>query len=303
MKRIIFLMLALASLSSARAQGVTIDSSDGNNDLNLWIAAGVTKKLARQWSVDLGGELRLADNVSSVGRFSLGAMVNYKPVNLLRLSAGYEFIDSHSAAKNKADYNSEGGWNGLNYKQTDAFWRPRHRIKAEVSAEAPKLWKCIRISGRVRYQFTYSGALSVPRQSFKFYSSDQAPEDAYDELDDEGRIIHHDAVPGHFRGDLKPGYPVSDPKEYAVTKDHCLRSRIKVAYERKRCAWSPYVGFEFFNDLGSSMTLDKTRLSVGCDYQLTKHHELGLAYLLTTEYDGAAKSRIHAINLGYNYKF
>lgn len=51
---------------------------------------------------------------------------------------------------------------------------------------------------------------------------------------------------------------------------HYLRSRIKADYNIRNCPLTPYVSFEWSNNLSNDLVLDKTRLTVGGDWKLSK---------------------------------
>ena len=51
------------------------------------------------------------------------------------------------------------------------------------------------------------------------------------------------------------------------------------------------------------MRLDKIRASIGVEYALTKQHKLGIGYVFNHEDDDDGNENIHAINVGYKFKF
>ena len=84
---------------------------------------------------------------------------------------------------------------------------------------------------------------------------------------------------------------------------HTLRSRLTIEYDKKGWDWTPYIYVEAFNDLTNRMRLDKIRASIGVEYALTKQHKLGIGYVFNHEDDDDGNENIHAINVGYKFKF
>ena len=290
MRKYIFILLALLPASLFAQNEVGSDGNAGDNDFGIWFEAGATKKLSKQWSLGVETELRLADNVRQVSRFTLGGTVDFKPLNWLRLSTGYSWIYGHTFEKRKNTWDEDDPQTLKNYKITPGYWHSKHRIKVEAAFQFPKLWNCIRISLRERYQYTWRSEFTTDRWKY--------------------RVFKHDTSIGgvdYKKGDLKPSTPDDpnpslDPKVNECESTHYLRSRVKVQLDKKRCPWSPFVSYELYNDLGSGFRVGKTRLSAGTGYSITKQHEVGLAYIFSTEYDDVT-DHAHIISLSYGFKF
>lgn len=80
-----------------------------------------------------------------------------------------------------------------------------------------------------------------------------------------------------------------------------LRSRLQADWSRKKCPFNPYASVELFNN----WVLDKTRLTLGCDYKINKHNVVGLAYRFqaTTSHDDDDEPNSHILQLSYQFKF
>ena len=99
--------------------------------------------------------------------------------------------------------------------------------------------------------------------------------------------------------------------EYEQTTDqkkakdkHALRSRLQVAYNIKGLPLNPYASYEVTNDLGDKLRYDKSRVCAGIEWKVTKKHILDLGYIYQTESDeDEGNSNIHAIKVGYTFKF
>lgn len=89
-----------------------------------------------------------------------------------------------------------------------------------------------------------------------------------------------------------------EAKTYSGTGKHVLRSRLQVAYNLNQL--EPYANVELYNGWG----LEKTRYTVGLDWDITKHHQLGAYYRFqTTNDDSDEESDMHIIGLSYKFKF
>jgi len=253
------------------------------DDFGTWLELGVEKVLPHNLSVGIEGELRTQDNSSRVDRWNLGANLGYKPNKHLKFGVAYNFIDAYSPEKTKDHYKNDDGttWNGYNI--IDKYWKPKHRFSFDVTGTV-KLWKWLRISVRERYQFTHYCEVDYTKTKYRYTTTT-------------------DGETGETTYELKDGYPetVSDTS-YAENK-HILRSRVKLSYDKKGVKWEPFVSCEFHNRIDDAMNLDKIRTSIGTEYKINKQHHISMAYTFTTKLYEDPNERMHAINIGYQYKF
>ena len=157
----------------------------------------------------------------------------------------------------------------------------RHRVALDVTGTY-KVHKLVRFSLRERYQYTYQQARDVNRT--KLRSPLAGITEGYEAWDGYGSSS---AVVDH-----------KDAKHR-----HILRSRLKISIDKKGWKWEPYVSAELHNDLANKMHIDKIRSAAGVDYTIKKGHKLGMAYIFTHENDDDGDQNIHAISIGYNFKF
>ena len=281
MKRI--QLLALAALLPLFAHAEDRYATWG--EINLEKTLGSAKK----WSIGASTEMRVEER----DRWSIGADIGYKPIKYLKLGASYCFLYRYRPENRREHYKndvvSDDNWNG--YNEREAFWSPRHRANLEATGTV-KLWKWLRISLREHYQFTHrmqSIADDAKYRYSKLYNGS-----------------------GDFTGyQLKDGYPETEPDTIATENDHILRSRLKLGVDKKGWAFSPFVSAEFHNSLnsGQDFNLEKVRTAIGTEYKINKHNEISLAYVLTFQiHDDEAPyvrlhDRLHALNIGYSYKF
>ena len=203
---------------------------------------------------------------------------------------------------------------------TDAYWRPKHRISLDVSYTSNRLWDCLRLSVRGRYQLTFIPEKEVNRTRTKTTNKTtwryRSP---YFDYTDDGEIFidGYGQNPEHWTRENhthdNPELEETTEVEYSTkTKKskllHTLRSRLTIEYDRKGWDWTPYAYVETFNDLGSfglpnALHLDKLRASVGVDYAITKQHKISIGYIFNHENDDDGNQNIHAINVGYKFKF
>ncbi len=125
-------------------------------------------------------------------------------------------------------------------------------------------WKLsvLRISLRERYQHTHYSSVSV-----KKYDSD---------------------------GDRKSNEDID-----SKNKDF-LRSRLMLELALKG-KFRPFVSYEFYNDLNDSFGLDKTRLTLGTEYKLSKRHVFNL-YYRNQNFRDSDDTDQNILGIGYTFK-
>lgn len=245
-----------------------------------WFEFNVDKELGKMWDINAGAEVRT--NNKSRCAVSVGA--EFKPIKYLKLGVGYTFLNREGITKDH--FNNAGIWNGYNY----GSWMRQHRAIFDVVGTV-KVWKWLRLSLRERYQFTHRPEQTVENRKVR-----------YDILyDGEGQYIGLDRE--------NPDIEDTD-KLRAVANDHVLRSRLKLEVDKKKWRFSPFIYGELHNSLSNNMTIEKVRTAVGTEYKFNKHHSISAAYVLTIglrdensdDFDNI-NERVHAFNLGYNFKF
>lgn len=236
---------------------------------------------------------------------------------------GNPYFDDNGVANNYR------GYNDITKNDTrvdEAFWRAKHRLFVDASYSC-KFWKTLRISIRERYQMTMVPAKTISRTRnrvktvIKYRDPDAGTNTNYDEVLkywQEGNTIYEQDI----TDETNPGTPtdattawLSDHSNtYLNTTEtydhekgsktiHILRSRLKLSIDKKGWKWEPYLSVETHNNLGESMHLDKVRSILGVDYSITKKHQVGLGYVFSHENDDDGDQNIHAICVGYNFKF
>lgn len=191
---------------------------------------------------------------------------------------------------------------------TDAYWRAKHRISVDA-AYTQRFWKTLRITLRERYQLTFVPAKDVNRNRDGFKStvdyigpdySDLSTSDfealATGDMDAWKKIRYDDS-------ELSAEIPEDSTKTKKSKTQHVLRSRLSFEIDKKGWAWTPYIYIESFNNLGEGFHFDKLRFSGGVEYALSKQHKLSLGYIFNHENDDDGEMNIHAINIGYKFKF
>lgn len=252
-------------------------AQDTENYGALWTEVGVTKVLPYDFTLDAGIGLRTLDWFEDVNRFDASLGVGYKLGKYVKFGLSYTFIERHYWDRPKAHYsNSTGYFNGYNIDE--AQWTPRHRLSFDVSADK-RFWKTVRIGLRERYQFTHQAARDFNRtkQRDPVYDAD-------------GNITGFDEI-------------TVGPEHKDAWNRHLLRSRLKFSIDKKGWDWEPFVSAELHNNLGDNFHTDKIRCAAGTEYSLSKQHKLSAAYIFTHENDDDGNENIHAISIGYKYKF
>lgn len=267
MKRLFFLLALLPTLAWA----------GDKDDWGTWLELGAEKALPYNMEVGLEGELRTKDGCSAMDRWNIGARFGYKAHKYLKLSAGYTVLMDYSKEKkSKLVYDDVDVLES--YRLTPSYWSPRHRFYLDASTGV-KFWKWLRVSARVRYQFTYTPEKHVDRTDYE-RNEQYTP----------GGIVTT------WDEDVKE-------KIYPSEDRQVLRSRLKFEVDKKRLAWSPFISVEFHNDLAADMHFDKLRTAVGTSYKINKQNKVSLSYVHTLNRMEHPYESFHALSVGYNYDF
>ncbi len=265
MKRRLFIFIAfllpLAShLSPLRAQ---------SDDFGLDFTLEAQKKLSKQFSLSLEGEMRTRDNTSTTDRWSIGLGLDWKATKWLKASAGYTLLyDNNERISYFEELDDEvldGDADAGDPKKCAKYWGTRHRFNISLTFDK-KLFGDFKFSLRERWQYTYRPEYTVSeRWSYL--------DNAYD----------------------------GKAKTYEGKGKHVLRSRLQVEYDKKGLKLTPYANVELFN----AMSLQKIRYTAGVDWKLSKQHTLGAFYRyqhVRDDEDDLEPNR-HLIGVSYKFKF
>jgi len=266
-KPFIILMAAVAASLPALA----------GDDFGIWTGATFQKSFNKKFSVDAGVDYRAEQNLRHVARWDISVGADYKPAKFLKVGAGYVFILDRNPREVKEHYSNKGKMNGYNID--DSYWRSKHRVYAEVTGKVSA--GRFTFSLRERYQYTHFLADSTMRWKYR------------------------GAVQPGYGGDSYGGYMFSNAgMDYKPARDkHFLRSRLTVEYNIRHCPLTPFVAYELSNNLSDGCHLDKQRFMAGADWKITKKHVLSLAYVHEDGFDDDANGNLHAIDIGYKFKF
>lgn len=269
------LLLAAAALCSSAAHA--------DDDFGIWTSLSAEKNFSKRFSAEAGLDFRAEQKFKSVARWGASVGASYKTFKFLRFGVGYAYLYDRSSLEEKVNYNKEGERKGYN---VDAgFWRSKHRGLFEMTAKH-KIGR-FTFSLRERYQLTHYMGTDCKRLKLR------------------------DRVPEGFEGNL-PTYTVGDARWFidevgtdhkGSKNSHYLRSRFEVEYDIKGCPITPSVGYELSNNLQQGFSTDKTRLTLGAQWKITKKHSLSLSYIFQDGMDDDDDGDIHVIDLGYKFKF
>ncbi len=273
-----------------------VSAQDTENYGAVWTEVGVTKVLPYDFTLDAGVGFRTFDWFNDANRFDASIGVGYKLGKYVKFGLSYTFIAKHYLEKSEYKYSGDydfSSYQGPGYTAPDgltyayegynvdaAHWAPRHRVSFDVSADK-RFWKTLRIGLRERYQFTHQSARSVNRTKYRL-NDDVEESESYD------------------AEDMTATQTV---KEKDAWNRHLLRSRLKFSIDRKGWDWEPFVSVEAHNDMGARWHLDKIRAAAGTEYAAGKQHKISAAYIFTHENDDDGNENIHAISIGYKFKF
>jgi len=264
MKLRLFILIAFLPLTSylspLRAQG---------DDFGLNFTLEAQKKLSKQFSLNLEGEMRTRDNTSKADRWSIGLGLDWKATKWLKASAGYTLLyDNNERISYFDELDDEvldGDASVGDPKKCAKYWGTRHRFNVSLTFDK-KLFGDFKFSLRERWQYTYRPEYTIGERWSYF-------DNAYD----------------------------GKEKTYDSKSKHVLRSRLQVEYDKKGLNFTPYANVEFFN----AMSLEKVRYTVGLDWKLSKQHTLGAFYRYqhVNKDDDELEANRHLLGVSYKFKF
>lgn len=242
-------------------------SSAQSDDFGLDFSVEAEKKIDKQWSVSLEGELRRRDDAKTNDRWSLGLGVDYKIAKWVKASAGYSLLYDNTKRISYSDQEDvdDGDFDEVGLpKKCAQYWGPRHRFNVSLTFDK-KLFGDFRFSLRERWQYTWRPEHTVSeRWSYL--------DEAYD----------------------------GKAKTYGGSGKNVLRSRLQVEYDRKGLSLTPYANVEFWN----AWKLQKTRYTVGLDWKLSKQHAVGAFYYYQkVNDDDDLEPNRHLLGVSYKFKF
>ena len=254
----------------------TMLSAQWTDEYGTWVSLGAKKSLGTKWSLGLEAEYRAQEN----SRWAVGVDAGYKLNKLLKFGVGYTLLYNRKKAKQEGDPAVDD-----EYSIRPAYAYPRHRFLVEATADK-RFWKWLRISLRERYQLTYRPA------------------------NDHDKIEYYKVIDEDWN---ESWGSETEVKTKPALTTQLLRSRLKFEVDKKGWKFSPYVSAEACNSVscGDHMQIDKVRTTVGTGYKISKSHEISLGYVLTFVFNDDDElndkvefnNRIHAVSVGYNYKF
>ena len=257
-------------------------ASASQDEFGLWLEGGARHDFSKQWHASLSLGHRLEDNLSQPARWDAGLSLTYRPIRPLRLSAGYVYLRDHSAEEAKPNLRGNGTQNGWNIDE--AFWRDKHRWYFDVAYKwdfAPR-WT---LALRERYQYTrHLAASTFERKLRTMQGGYTGATETYDGTD----------------------YMLTarEAEDKSASNRHYLRTRIGLEYHRKRSPYTPFFHYEIANNLAKDFDIVRHRFTLGSAIRLAKGHELTAAYVLQLgEIESGATGRLHAVSVGYDFKF
>ncbi len=125
----------------------------------LIVGAEAEKKINKQFSISVEGDMRTRNNFKTMDRWSLGLGASYKFNKWLKADAGYTFLNYNF--REKISYKSSGDYN--NWRPS--YWGAKHRFYASLTGSY-KFSNNIKLALRERWQYTYRPEKTVERWDF-----------------------------------------------------------------------------------------------------------------------------------------
>lgn len=263
------------------------------DDFGIWTELTAQKSLSKQFSVDGSFEFRAEDKLRQPQRWAVSLGGTYKPLRYLSIGVGYVYLHDYSFSESEEDYkknkvDGEGNPMFNGYNVDHAYWRNRHRATFDVTGKLPI--GRFTLALRERYQYTHYKATNTLRDRYRGELPEGMPPESWS-----GTLYPYE---GRYFTEL-----TTDVKRKRAKDRHYLRSRLQLEYNIKNCHWTPYASCELSNDFSESLALDKTRLTVGAEWKITKQHRLDFAYVYEMGADDDTDGDNHALSIGYKFKF
>lgn len=249
----------------------------GGDDFGWIPGFEVTKQFNKRLDLSFDGELRTRNGFKNVDRFDLGLSVSYDLFDFLKINGGYSYLRTYKpreiTLKDLVTVQDAEG-NATQYQEYNdeaKYATDRHRFYASLTGE----YKVSRFvfSLRERVQYTYQEEATTDKTKYRYSSS---------------------------LGSVTAKSTQSDT--ISAKNKTMLRSRLMVKWDIRKCKFEPYASYELSNWINNGGILDKTRVTVGTKYKITKQSSLDLYYLYQQQNDNDEADG-HFIGLSYNLKF
>ncbi|MBQ4344792.1 MAG: DUF2490 domain-containing protein [Muribaculaceae bacterium] len=286
-----FLTASILSIAIAIPAIAQFNIDDDVSDFGLWTSVGLEKKINKKWSAEFEGELRTADALNEVSRYSFGISTSYKICSWLKADAGYTLLRDYTRANSSLQWKEDE--DDISYYEIDNeedFWRTRHRFNISFTGSL-KLGR-FKISLRERWQYTYQPEITI--------SQTETDVTRYNIEDWEWAkemmgLIEYDGYLWQISDEGKVKEKAKRGKGSNV-----LRSRLEVSYDIKSVPFEPYLSCEMYHDDGG---IKKTRYTIGGDYKIAKKHSIGLYYRYQ-DFSGSDEGEsVHILGVRYKFKF
>ncbi len=248
-------------------------SAFAQSEGGLLLGVEAEKKIDKKLSVSVEAEMRTRNDFKTMDRWKFGISGSYKFTKWLKADVGYDLLNDNNREKKEYYTSSSGKYVKIHWRP--GYWGVKHRFHASLTGSV-KIAD-FKLSLRERWQYSYRPEKDVTRWTWRVSdAAGNAVSDTDMRLDD-------------------------DYSRSAKGKNQ-LRSRLEIAYDKKRALFSPYASMELYN----SWAIEKIRYTVGTGIRLSKQHSLDVFYRFENmrnvdadEYD----PDMHYLGIGYKFKF
>lgn len=253
------------------------------DDFGLWGDVSVQKSLGKHFAIDGSFGFRETYNPEMFTRYDFSVGAAYKPCKYFSIGYAFTFIRDYHPEEAKEKYEYDDGeleFKGYNVKEQ--YLRSKRRSTFDLTGKIPM--GRLTLSIRERYQYTYFVQKTYTKYKYR------KPNASY-----------YDGV-YTYNGQYFRKCTTEDKVKRSKYR-HYLRSRIGLDYNIRHCPLTPFVTYEFSNNLLDDLHLDKQRLTAGIEWKVSKHNRLTFAYIYNNGADDDTNADYHAASISYKIKF
>ncbi len=202
------------------------------DDWGLWTSLAAEMKLAKKWSMELGGEYRWKEEITQTDQIKGCFDVGYKPWKFLKFGAGYELIADKKVKKDTYAYRHRfilEATGSYKYDRFTASWKPRLQAtfydKIEMDEGELDNYRWV-VRNRLGLKYNVPKIPLEPYVQFEFFNR-----------------IFSDLTPSYYKNRLSIGLEYTFAKKH--TFDFGYKRENELSEGKKYSANIAAVGYKF----------------------------------------------------------